>query len=46
LDDQKDLFGAGEYTLRKICGRNIEKLSDFFGSEAFRILKPFIHETF
>lgn len=38
-DSQEDNYNSdqGEYTLRKICGRSIEKLSRYFRDEVYLI---------
>lgn len=35
--DSKEASDSGEYTLRKICGRTIEKLSKYFRDEVYII---------
>ena len=38
IKEDKDFFEDGEFTMRKLAGRTLEKFSIFFGEELFLII--------
>ncbi|EAS07874.2 importin-beta amine-terminal domain protein (macronuclear) [Tetrahymena thermophila SB210] len=45
-DNERETNDYGEYTLRKVCGRIIQKFSQQFRDDVFQILQPLIEQCF
>lgn len=43
-DEKKELFGIGEFTIRRIAGQTMEKLGEIYRDEAFKVLQYKINE--
>ncbi|KAL4445472.1 hypothetical protein ABPG74_004546 [Tetrahymena malaccensis] len=45
-DNERETNDYGEYTLRKVCGRTIQKFSQQFRDDVFQIFQPLIEQCF